>query len=66
MNITINGEKREVPGNPSLKQAVEDLGYQTQFVAIAVNMKCVPRKEWETHCLQEWDEIEILSPQSGG
>ncbi len=38
----------------------------TAGVAVALNLKVIPRMQWDTTEVQVGDEIEVLSPFEGG
>jgi sulfur carrier protein len=65
MQVTINGEQREV--NASRVDALlSELEYEGTHFAIALNYDVVPKSRWaETH-LKAGDEIEIITPRQGG
>jgi sulfur carrier protein len=66
MNVTINGKPATLDGEQSLSELLDSLGYQNQFVAVAVNRACVKRSAYGETVIQERDEIEILAPMAGG
>ena len=65
MQVTVNGEQREV--NASRVDALlSELEYEGTHFAIALNYDVVPKSRWaETH-LKAGDEIEIITPRQGG
>jgi sulfur carrier protein len=65
MKIRVNGEER-MEEACSIDELVRKLGYESKFVAVAVNFECVRRAEFYEKQIADGDEIEILSPQSGG
>jgi sulfur carrier protein len=66
MNISVNGEMRNIPEEMGVDQLLEYLGYQPGAVAVAVNLEFVPRSAYTNTRLRESDKVEILSPISGG
>ena len=63
--IRVNGEP--VTQAPcSVDALVKKLGYEPRFVAVAINYECIRRSDFLERAIQEGDDIEILSPQSGG
>ena len=66
MNISVNGEVRDVPEGTGVDQLLEYLGYRTGAVAVAVNLEFIPSNAFPNTRLHESDEVEILSPMSGG
>ncbi|AGF74288.1 thiamin biosynthesis protein ThiS [Bartonella australis AUST/NH1] len=65
MKISVNGEilQTEVTYLSSL---LKELGYEGNWLAIAVNAEVVPLDKRSQFVLHERDKIEILSPMQGG
>lgn len=66
MEITINGEKKEIGREVSLTQLLEELGMPTVRVAVELNRDVVRRRDWETTVISEGDRIEIVHFVGGG
>jgi sulfur carrier protein len=66
MKIILNGGAQEIPEQTVLSEMLNVLGYQTQFIAVAINFTCIRRQEFETTPLCENDQVEVLSPAAGG
>jgi sulfur carrier protein len=66
MNVTINGEAREVPDGTTVGQAVRQLTPAASGVAVALNDEVVRRGEWESTALGENDRVEVLTAVQGG
>ena len=66
MNISVNGERREIaPGTP-LDVLVRSLAPAPSGVAAALNETVVPRAEWTSTSLSEGDRVEVLTAVQGG
>ncbi|MYV46642.1 sulfur carrier protein ThiS [Streptomyces sp. SID2888] len=66
MNISVNGEPRQVaPGTP-LDDVVRTLTAAPSGVAAALNETVVPRARWSSTSLAEGDRVEILTAVQGG
>jgi sulfur carrier protein len=65
ISVTINRKIYALPQNASLADAVALSGIRPPFAA-AVNMQFVPRSNYATHTLQLNDQIELISPITGG
>ncbi|EJF81950.1 sulfur carrier protein ThiS [Bartonella doshiae] len=65
MQIFVNGEiiQTEVL---TLNLLLEELGYEGNWLATAVNAEVIPVDARSQCVLHEGDEIEILSPMQGG
>ncbi|MCQ2203946.1 MAG: sulfur carrier protein ThiS [Bacteroidales bacterium] len=65
MNVVVNNEIIELIGT-----TIDDLARQLKLpekgVAVAVNMKMVPRMEWAATPLQEGAKIIVIKAASGG
>lgn len=66
MRLTVNGEPRELPGEPTIADLIQDLGLSTRRVAVEVNRELVRRAEHAGHRLREADAIEIVTLVGGG
>ena len=66
MKITLNGETREVDGEPSLFDLLAAAGYQGKRVAVEVNRRIVPKSTHADVRLREGDRIEIVHAIGGG
>lgn len=65
MVLSVNGETREVASN-TIPRLLEELGYEADFLAVAVNTEVVPRRRWMGATLAEGDRVEIVTPRQGG
>ncbi|MER5712898.1 MULTISPECIES: sulfur carrier protein ThiS [unclassified Streptomyces] len=66
MNVSVNGEPRELTGPVSLGALVATLSTAPTGVAAAVNEAVVPRSEWAATLLGEGDRVEVLTAVQGG
>lgn len=65
MNITVNGNPRELPDGCSIAQLLTELSAKPPF-AVAVNTGFVPSARHAAHLLQAGDKVEVISPVTGG
>jgi sulfur carrier protein len=65
MVLTVNGQRREVEAT-NVAALLEELDYEGSFFAVAVNTSVVRRTTWPETVLSDGDEVEILTPRSGG
>ena len=63
--VVINGKTAELPCGAVLADAVRASGVQPPFAA-AVNLQFVPRSQYATTPLRANDQIELISPVTGG
>lgn len=66
MQLTVNGEARELPDNSTVKHLLENLQLAATRVAVEVNLEIVPRATYAERTLQDGDKIEIVHFVGGG
>ncbi|CAM5637576.1 MULTISPECIES: sulfur carrier protein ThiS [Streptomyces] len=66
MNISVNGETREVAPGTALGTLVRTLTAAPSGVAAALNETVVPRAQWATTALSDGDRVEVLTAVQGG
>ncbi len=66
MQITLNGEKREIPDVSTVLGLLEFLKIQHQRVAVELNETIVKKERYRETALQDGDALEIVSFMGGG
>ncbi|MGW7258630.1 sulfur carrier protein ThiS [Streptomyces sp. NPDC054834] len=66
MNISVNGERREIAPGTALDALVNSLTAAPRGVAAALNETVVPRAQWPSTALAEGDRVEVLTAVQGG
>lgn len=66
MEISVNGESRQVAEAISVAALVRELGLEGRRLAVEVNLEIVPRSSHEAHQLQAGDRVEIVHAIGGG
>ncbi|MCX5523536.1 sulfur carrier protein ThiS [Streptomyces bobili] len=66
MNISVNGERREVAPGTALDSVVRSLAPAPSGVAAALNETVVPRARWSATALCDGDRVEVLTAVQGG
>lgn len=66
ITVSINDQAQQLPQGSTLSQALQQLGYQCDEIAVAINMEFVPRSEYAERVLLERDCVDILAPVQGG
>lgn len=66
MQISVNNEIQQVPENSRLVDLLEQLQYDSQNVAVAINTDFVPRGNYAAQVLQAGDKVDIVAPIQGG
>ena len=66
ISVVLNGEKREVPENLSLKELLRFLSLKEERVAIERNREIIKREAWEQVRVEPGDQLEIVQFVGGG
>jgi thiazole synthase len=66
VTITLNGERRELPGPLSLGELLRRMEVRPEHVAVEVNRELVPRARHEGHEVREGDVLEVVTLVGGG
>ncbi len=66
MNIMLNNESDEVNDGITIKELLDDKKILTQYIAIEINKKIIPKSSYYKHELREGDKIEIITAIGGG
>ncbi|MCK5578374.1 MAG: sulfur carrier protein ThiS [Planctomycetes bacterium] len=66
MEVILNGEKKEIAENISVKKLLAGLGIKTEQVAVELNLTIVPKTEYGNKIIKAGDKIEIISFVGGG
>ena len=66
MRVYVNGESREVQGNPSLADLISQLELPAARIAVELNREVVRRSDWGSTMLKDEDRIEIVHFVGGG
>ena len=66
VELTINGDKREVKESQNLADLVKELDIQAPNFAIALNQQVVPRSKYDSTAIKDNDKVEIVHAVGGG
>ncbi len=66
MNLTINGEPRDIPGVTNIAELITLLDLPPATLLVEHNTLPVRRDEWPTRPLTDGDQIELLRISAGG
>ena len=66
MQLTVNGEKHDLPAAISLLGLIEHFGLEPRKVAIELNLEIVPRSSYGQTLLDDGDRLEIVHFVGGG
>jgi sulfur carrier protein len=66
VQISVNGEPKEVPDGTTVERLLDLLEVQRQRIAVEVNRELVPRSQHGARALAEGDAVEIVTLVGGG
>lgn len=66
MNISVNGEPRDVVPGTTARQLVASLGVKPEMMAVQINERILPREEMNTTILSDGDVVELIRIVGGG
>jgi len=66
IQITVNGESREIPAGMHVTGLLSHLGLPAHRVAIERNLEILPRSEWAKTNVSAGDRFEIVHMVGGG
>ena len=66
MQITVNGEFRELPDGASVRSLLESLDVKTKAVAVERNQEIIPQSQHAECLLSDGDRLEIVTLVGGG
>ena len=66
MQVTINGESQSIEDGWTVANLVTSFQLQPRRVAVEINEKLVPRKDYEATTLHDGDRIEVVTFVGGG
>ena len=66
MRIHFNDEPMQCAGNLTLEILLEQMRVLKPGIALAINQTIVPREQWETHLLNDGDQILLFQAIAGG
>jgi len=66
VDVTVNGQSREVPPGTTIAVLLEQLRMQPRYVAVERNLNLVPRSQHAACVLEAGDRLEIVTLVGGG
>jgi len=66
MNITVNGELRDVQADMSIRLLIESLSLKPELTAVQLNEMIVPRDDVGATMLSDGDVVELIRVVGGG
>ncbi|MDX2147662.1 MAG: sulfur carrier protein ThiS [Planctomycetota bacterium] len=66
MTIILNGERKEIAANLTVRELIESLGLGKAACAAEVNKELVPKRDHAERVLRENDRVELVTLVGGG
>jgi sulfur carrier protein len=66
MQLTINGQKRELAEGATIAELLAELGLDPRMLAVERNLHLVPRGQHAETQLAEGDRVEVVTLVGGG
>lgn len=66
MNVFINHTAHEIEEDATVSLLIQKLQLPTKGIAISVNETVIPKAQWESHQLNNQDQILIITASQGG
>ncbi|OCA55595.1 sulfur carrier protein ThiS [Photorhabdus namnaonensis] len=66
MKITVNDQPMELMAPLAIQQLLEQLEQTQPGIALAINQTIIPRSEWNTHQINDGDNILLFQAIVGG
>ncbi|MFN8008690.1 MAG: sulfur carrier protein ThiS [Terriglobia bacterium] len=66
MEITLNGEKRQLPEGMTVSALIKHFEFASERLAVELNLQILKREQWSTVILKTGDQIEIVQFVGGG
>ena len=64
--ITVNGEPQQIPAQTTVAALLERLSLDPVGVAVAINLRVVPRAEHPQRLLSAGDRVDVIRAVGGG
>ena len=66
ITIILNGKNKQLDGNTSIAQLLENLDLSEKRLAVEINQQIIPRSDFASFTLNENDNVEIVQAIGGG
>ncbi|ELI6453591.1 sulfur carrier protein ThiS [Yersinia ruckeri] len=66
MKILLNDESIELEDALTVNQLLTQLDYNQPGSALVINQTIIPRNNWDTHILQDGDDVLLFQAIAGG
>ena len=66
MEITLNGEKRELAEGMTVLDLIQQLNFASDRLAVELNLQIIKREQWPACVLKPGDRVEVVQFVGGG
>lgn len=66
LTLSLNGESMQCAPIENVAQLLQQQGYESQKIAVAINGDFVPRSQYENTSVNNGDQIDIIQAVGGG
>ena len=66
ITIVLNGEDKQIVDHCNIEQLLMSLKLDNKRLAVEINQEIVPRSNFNSHTLNESDNVEIVQAIGGG
>ena len=66
IQVTINGERRNVPNQQSVTELLALIGVGRDNVAVELNKSIVRKRDWDSISVSDGSELEVVEFVGGG
>lgn len=66
MEITLNGERKNLPHELNLNELLNHFELPSERVAVELNKEVVRKKDWESIKVSDGDKLEVIHFVGGG
>ena len=66
IKIKINGQEKELPDNTTIKEILNLMKIKNNMLVVEKNIEIIDKKDYESICVKEGDNIEIAGFFGGG
>ena len=66
IQVTINGERRNVPNQQSVTELLAFIGVGGDRVAVELNKSIVRKRDWDSISVSDGSELEVVEFVGGG
>jgi len=66
VQIILNGQSKTIADGTTIAMMIDELGLESRYVGVEVNLELVPREKHHEHPLHDGDQLEVVTLVGGG